>query len=96
MFIFGLFDLSNFYLPNIKYLKNMFYGCASLTCLNLSNFRPNNQISSTENMFYNCSSLFFLDISHLKLNDYTLNINNMFYGCSNLKYINLDSVNFYS
>ena len=74
----------------------MFYGCSSLTSLNLSNFKPTESLSSVENLFYNCSSLFIVDITHLKLSSSSLKVDNMFFGCSKLKYVNLDSINFYS
>ena len=88
-------DISNFYLPRISSMKNMFYRCYSLTSLNLSNVKPNNYIIITENLFYNCSSLFFLDISNFKLTVPATGFT-MFLGCSKLKYVKLENITFIS
>ncbi len=49
-------------------MNNMFYGCKSLTTLDISNFDTSN-ITDMSRMFYNCSSLTFLDISNSDVND---------------------------
>ena len=63
----------------------MFYGCISLTSLNLSSFNTTN-VTSMANMFYSCSSLTTLDLSSFNVNKVT-NMNFMFYGTIKLKTI---------
>ena len=72
-------------------MSKMFYGCQSLTSLDLSNFWTSSSMTMEE-MFYECSSLTSLDLSNFATN-FLYNVNKMFKGCSNLEY--LDISNFY-
>ena len=56
----------------------MFYGCSSLTSLDLSNFNTSNVIDMN-NMFYGCSSLTSLDLSNFDTSN-VLFMNYMFRG----------------
>ena len=70
-------------------MEYMFYGCSSLTSLDLSNFNTS-QTSNFEGLFSGCSSLIYLDISNLDSNKAS-NIEDMFSDCSSLEFINLHS-----
>ena len=61
----------------------MFFGCCSLTKLNLSNFK-NFYLTDVYFMFAKCKSLIELDLSNIDANK-CININNMLEGCSSLK-----------
>ena len=65
----------------------MFYGCNSLTSLNISHFDISNA-NYIDNMFNGCSSLYFLDISNFNCNNLS-NFKDMFKGRTNLSYINM-------
>ena len=77
-------------------LSHMFYGCKSLTKLNLHSFNTQN-VTNMEYMFYKCSSLTKLNLSTFN----TEKVTNMAYmfggdykgGCSSLRSINLSSFN---
>ena len=72
-------NLSNFCTNNVTDMKEMFYGCSSLTELNISNFNTN-KVIDMKNMFFGCSSLKSINITNLDINNDT-NINNMLYDC---------------
>ena len=63
----------------------MFYGCSSLTSLNLSN-----NVNNMSYMFYYCSSLTSLNLSN---SNNVNNINHMLYYCSSLTCLNLSNFN---
>ena len=63
----------------------MFYGCTSLTTLDLSTFRTAN-VYNMVSMFEGCSNLTSLDISNFETTGISY-INNMFKDCSNLQTI---------
>ena len=67
-------------------MSGMFYGCSSLTNLDLSGFKTDN-VTNMKSMFSGCSSLTNLDVSGFKT-DYVTDMSGMFYGCSSLT--NLD------
>jgi surface protein len=70
----------------------MFYGCSSLTTLDVSKFNTSGVTSQMTNMFNGCSSLKSLDLSNW--NTSTVNqMNNMFYGCSELTELTLGNWN---
>ena len=74
---------------NIINMNYMFFGCSSLTSINLSNF-DTSKVTDMHRMFYGCSSLTSINLSNFN----TLNANDishMFYGCSSLKSINLNN-----
>ena len=68
---------------NVTSMSDMFYGCSSLTTLDLSNLNTS-KVTNMSEMFYGCSSLTSLDLSNFIIPDYTIRIS-MFYGCSSLK-----------
>ena len=72
-------------------LTQMFYGCSSLTNLNLTNF-DTSLVQNMEGMFYGCSSLTFLNLSNFDTSQVTT-MNSIFYGCSSLNSIDLSSFN---
>jgi surface protein len=71
-------------------MSDMFYGCESLTSLDLSNFKTDN-VTNMSGMFYDCNSLTNLDLSNFDTKNVT-NMNAMFYNCNSLT--NLDLSNF--
>ena len=69
----------------------MFYGCSSLTNIDLSNFNTQN-ITNMENMFFRCKSITNIDLSNFN----TQNVNNMdhiFFRCESLTNIDLSNFN---
>ena len=65
----------------------MFYGCSSLTNINLSNFN-NNNVTYMWGMLYDCSSLKNINLSNFNTNNVT-NMSLMFSWCSSLKKENI-------
>ena len=65
----------------------MFYGCSSLTILNLSYFNANN-ITDMSGMFRGCSSLTNINLSNFNTNNVT-DMSWIFSGCSSLKKENI-------
>ena len=61
----------------------MFYGCSSLTNIDLSNFNTNN-VTYMNGMFGECTSLTNINLSNFNTNNVT-DMNGMFYGCKKLK-----------
>ena len=72
---------------NVTNMTNMFYGCRSLTGLNLSTFNTVN-VTNMINMFYGCRSLTNLNLSGFDTSNVT-NMGSMFYGCNALTELNL-------
>ena len=77
-------------LLNVTSLENMFYGCLSLTSLDLSNFDTSN-VTNMAQMFYDCSSLTSLDLSNFNTSKVT-RMYSLFENCRSL--INLNLSNF--
>ncbi|MBQ6068210.1 MAG: BspA family leucine-rich repeat surface protein [Bacteroidales bacterium] len=81
---------SGFNTANVKDMSMMFYGCSSLTSVDLSMFNTSNvsQNGSTgmSGMFSNCSSLTSLDLSSFT-NGTVMSVEGMFFGCSDLQSI---------
>ena len=75
---------------NVTYMSNMFFGCSSLTSLDVSNFDTSNVTSMFE-MFYHCSGLTSLDVSNFDTSNVT-SMRYMFSGCNDLS--SLDVSNF--
>ena len=71
-------------------MSGMFYGCNSLTSLDLSHFNTGN-VADMGSMFNTCSSLTNLDLSHFDTSSVT-NMNNMFSSCSSLTNLDLSHV----
>jgi len=87
-------------IENLQYLKTdsirdmsyMFYGCSSLTSLDLSSFDTSN-VSNMYVMFSGCSSLTSLDLSSFDTSNVSdrLGMVRMFSGCSSLTSLDLSS-----
>ena len=74
-------------------MSRMFYGCASLTALDLSNF-DTSQVTSMESMFFGCGSLTSLDLSSFdtsQVMDMCSMCSGMFSGCASLTTLDLSS-----
>ena len=65
----------------------MFYGCNSLTDLDLSSF-DTSKVEYMNEMFYNCSSLTSLDLSSFNLSNLSDVPSDVFTGCNKLSTIN--------
>ena len=76
-------------LLNITSLENMFYGCLSLTSLDLSNFDTSN-VTNMAQMFYDCSSLTSLDLSNFNTSKVT-RMYSLFENCRSLTNLNLSN-----
>ena len=76
---------------NITDMSQMFYGCASLKELDLSNFYTN-KVTNMSFMFKDCSSSKELNLSNFNTN-YVTNMSSMFDGCLSLKELNLSNFN---
>jgi len=76
------------YLTSTNY---MFYGCSSLTNINLSNFNTQN-VTNMGWMFFGCSSLTNINLSNFNTQNVT-DMKSMFSGCSSLTNINLSNFN---
>ena len=70
-------------------MARMFYGCGSLTELDLSSFDTSG-VQDMHWMFYGCRSLKYLDLSSFDTSG-VKNMGAMFYGCSSLKNLDLSS-----
>ena len=69
----------------------MFYGCSSLTKLDLSGFNTAN-VSNMYQMFYDCSSLTSLDVSSFNT-EKVESMYKMFYNCSSLTSLDVSHFN---
>ena len=76
---------------NVTNMSYMFYGCSSLTSLDLSSFNTSN-VTNMECMFWECSSLTSLDLSSFNTEKVNA-MNYMFNFCSSLTSLNLSSFN---
>ncbi len=76
--------IENLNTSKVEDMSWMFYGCESLTTLDLRHFNTSN-VTCMDNMFYDCSSLatIYVGKSFVLSEECTGNI--MFGGCSNLK-----------
>ena len=81
----------NFNTSNVTSMSGMFYGCSSLTSLNLSNLNTEN-VTDMSGMFVGCSSLTSLNLSNLNTSNVTT-MYNMFNNCSSLTSLNLSIFN---
>ncbi len=85
-----IINLGNLNMTNVKYMKNMFDGCSSLTTLNLSSLNTS-EVEDMESMFFECSSLTALNLSWDTSN--VKNMSNMFLRCKKLTTLDLSSWN---
>ena len=72
---------------NVTNMDSMFYGCSSLTSLDLSTWHTSN-VTCMNYMFYNCSSLTSLDVSKFDTSKVT-DMPNMFNSCRKLTFLDL-------
>ena len=77
------------FISNNKDISSMFYGCSSLTSIDLSNFDVS-KITNFQYMFYNCKSLQTINLNSFKL-DNAESIQRMFMNCISLKTLDLSS-----
>ena len=68
---------------NVTTMNYMFYGCSSLTSLDLSNFNTSN-VTDMNFMFYGCTSLTSLNLSNCDMSKVT-SVSGTFNGCFKLK-----------
>ena len=61
-----MFFLSNFNINKVKYMSGKFFGCSSLSSLNLSDLNLNN-VKDMSHIFSGCSSLTYLDYKGKKI-----------------------------
>ena len=83
--------LDNLNTSNVTDMSWMFYGCHSLTSLDLSKFNTSN-VTSMWGMFQGCYSLTNLDLSNFNTANVT-NMYNMFSNCIALTSLDLSSFN---
>ena len=83
--------LENLNTSAVTDMSDMFYGCYSLTSLNLSNFNTS-KVTDMNSMFSGCSSLTELNVSNFNTSKVT-NMGYMFSGCSSLTELNLSNFN---
>ena len=86
----GKYKIEYSFKKNIKSLAYMFFGCKSLTNIDLSNFNTQN-VTNMRYMFYGCKSLTNIDLSNFNTQNVT-NMSYMFRAC--LFLTNLDLSNF--
>ena len=84
-------NIENLNTIEVKDFCQTFYGCTSLTNIDLSHFNTSNAWDF-EQMFLRCSSLTSLDLSHFNTENVTC-MDRMFSDCTNLKQIDLSSFN---
>ena len=82
---------NNFNTSNVTNMNQMFYGCSSLTSLDLSNFNAS-KVTTMRYMFNTCSSLTNLDLSNFNTSKVT-DMARMFYYCLSLTSLDLSSFN---
>ena len=82
---------NNFNIANVTSMSSMFYGCSSLTSLDLSSFNTAN-VTKMGNMFAQCSSLTSLDLSSFNTSN-VRSMSEMFYYCPSLTSLDLSSFN---
>lgn len=84
----GIENLNTEEVTNMGY---MFYGCSSLTSLNVSNFDTQN-VTDMSYMFSACSGLKSLNVSHFDTQN-VKDMNSMFYNCSRLTSLDVSNFN---
>ena len=84
-------NMESLYTNECTTMYGMFYGCASLTNIDISHF-DTSKVTTMFNMFSTCRSLVNIDVSHFNTSHVT-NMSNMFYYCDKLVNINLSSFN---
>ena len=81
----------NLHTENVTNMAGMFYGCSSLTSLDISGFNTEN-VTNMNCMFGSCSSLTNLDVKGFNTKN-VRDMADMFSDCSNLKSLDLSGFN---
>jgi surface protein len=81
----------NFNTSNVINMSEMFYGCNSMTSIDLSNFNTSN-VTNMSGLFGYCSTLTSLNLSSFNTTNVT-NMKQMFIHCSSLTSLNLSNFN---
>ena len=76
---------------NVTHMSSMFYGCSSLTTLDVSSF-DTSMVTNMGGMFQNCNSLTNINLTTFDTSKAT-NMSSMFYGCSSLTTLDLSNFN---
>ena len=76
---------------NVTDMNGMFYGCSSLTSLDVTHFNTE-KVTDMGNMFYRCSKLTSLDVTKLNTEN-VKSMSYMFYNCSGLTSLNVTNFN---
>ena len=84
-------QISNFNTSKMTNMQNMFWGCESLTALDLSNFNTS-QVTNMADMFYNCISLTTLNLDNFDTSRVT-NMKGMFLKCEKLTNLEIRTFN---
>ena len=87
----GKYKIKYTFTNSLTNINCLFYGCHTLTNLDLSHFNTKN-VTNMNNMFYGCKSLKNLNLSNFntqKVND----MSRMFYGCESLTDLILSDFN---
>ena len=87
----NIIGIKNLITTNVADMGYMFWGCSSLTNLDLSSFNTAN-VTSMARMFSDCGKLTSLDLSNFNTDKVT-DMSNMFSGCTNLSSIELNKFN---
>lgn len=83
--------LENLNTGKVKSMRSMFFGCSTLSALDLSSF-DTTQVKDMSTMFSGCSALTALDLSSFQTT-HVENMSAMFRSCSSLKTLDLSSFN---
>ena len=83
--------LENLKTSEVTDMSFMFYGCSSLTSLNVSNFNTSS-VTNMSDMFAGCSSLTSLNVSNFNTSAVT-DMSEIFRYCSSLKELNVSNFN---
>ena len=77
-------NIHNLKTNDVTTMFAMFYGCYSMTSLDLTHFNTEN-VTNMDWMFYGCSGLYFIDVSGFNTANVTFNNSNPIFGhCSSL------------
>ena len=79
--------IENLKTDNVTDMSGMFFGCSSLTSLDVSGFKTDN-VTDMRSMFSGCKSLTSIDLSGFKTENVT-SMSYMFYGCESLTSLDL-------
>ena len=82
---------NNFNTSKVTDMSSMFYGCSSITSLDLSSFNTS-KATNMWGMFVDCQSLTKLDLSSFNTSKVT-NLSGLFMLCSNLENVDLSKFN---